>query len=266
MNSNEICKNVAIHNTLQNNIFYKFMIPLAILLAIFITYYFRRFYINDFLKQILIPIIVLILSSYVFYQLALSTMNQNLYMQNLNNCYKTYKKYNNDFNNSIFNENLDIKKKNDNHYVKVVEKPINNTNMNNEDPELVYKNNNPDYIKYAQYDDIVIKPQVNTINNKNNDKNNTSNQQDNFDNINSDIQPNTPESIADFSPISLKNNNFPCIDYSPDNCNMLCPGQPTNCNIVAPIPGGSWQVQTAEYVQNRLHNKDYTPSTCPITV
>ena len=85
MNTNEICKNVAIHNTLQNNIFYKFMIPLAILFAIFFTYYFRSFYINDFLKQILLPIIILLLSCYIFYQLALSTMNQNLYMKNLNN-------------------------------------------------------------------------------------------------------------------------------------------------------------------------------------
>ena len=257
MNSNEICKNVAIHNTLQNNIFYKFMIPLAILLAIFFTYYFRRFYINDFLKQILIPIIILILSSYVFYQLALSTMNQKLYMHNLNNCYKIYKKYNNDF-----NENLDIKK--DDNNIKFVEKPVNNTTNNNNDHELVYNDNNPDSLKYSQYNDIVIKPQLNTIDNNNVNKNN--NTHENFDIIDSNVEPNLPQSISDLSPISLKNDNFPCIDYSPNNCNMLCPGQPTNCDIVAPIPGGSWQVQTADYVQNRLHNKDYTPSTCPINI
>jgi len=50
-----------------------------------------------------------------------------------------------------------------------------------------------------------------------------------------------------------------------DGCSPLCSGYTTNpCNLVAPIPGPQWQVQTAATVQERLKNQDYTPSKCPI--
>ena len=34
------------------------------------------------------------------------------------------------------------------------------------------------------------------------------------------------------------------------------------CNIVAPIPGPSWQPQRASVTQRRLQTGDYTSSTC----
>ena len=38
-----------------------------------------------------------------------------------------------------------------------------------------------------------------------------------------------------------------------DECSPLCSGYTKNsCNLVAPIPGGPWQVQSASTVQNRL--------------
>lgn len=50
-----------------------------------------------------------------------------------------------------------------------------------------------------------------------------------------------------------------------DGCVPLCSGYSTNpCNLVTPIPGPQWQVQTAETVQNNLKNQNYTPSKCPM--
>ena len=50
-----------------------------------------------------------------------------------------------------------------------------------------------------------------------------------------------------------------------NECTPLCSGDTTNpCNIVAPIPGPNWQVQSAESVQNRLSKGLYTPSKCPL--
>lgn len=50
-----------------------------------------------------------------------------------------------------------------------------------------------------------------------------------------------------------------------NECSPLCSGYTKNsCNLVAPIPGGPWQVQNAETVQNNLTNQNYTASKCPM--
>jgi hypothetical protein len=46
------------------------------------------------------------------------------------------------------------------------------------------------------------------------------------------------------------------------SCNVLCSGEGNPCNLVAPIPGPQWQPQSAEAVQRRLINKDYTKAYC----
>jgi len=52
-----------------------------------------------------------------------------------------------------------------------------------------------------------------------------------------------------------------CIEKS--NSCSLCSGSNSNpSNVVAPIPGPQWMPQSAEYVQRRLKNNDYTKSTC----
>jgi hypothetical protein len=50
-----------------------------------------------------------------------------------------------------------------------------------------------------------------------------------------------------------------------DECSPLCSGLGKNsCDIVSPIPGPTWQVQSSSTVQHRLKNKMYTPSTCSL--
>jgi len=64
------------------------------------------------------------------------------------------------------------------------------------------------------------------------------------------------------SPLEYKKENALCIEPS-NECN-LCSGSNSNpSNLVSPIPGPKWLPQTAEAVQNRLKNNDYTKGRCP---
>ena len=46
-------------------------------------------------------------------------------------------------------------------------------------------------------------------------------------------------------------------------CSPLCSGAGGNpCNIVSPVPGPTWQPQSASKVQDRLNKGQYVPSTC----
>lgn len=71
------------------------------------------------------------------------------------------------------------------------------------------------------------------------------------------------DTIKGFFPESLeyKKENSKCIEES-NSCN-LCSGSNSNpAGLNAPIPGPQWLPQTAEAVQNRLKNNDYTSSSC----
>lgn len=68
-----------------------------------------------------------------------------------------------------------------------------------------------------------------------------------------------------YQPIDAKPNQSMYCLLGNDECSPLCSGYTKNsCNLVAPIPGGPWQVQSASTVQNRLTNQDYTPAKCPM--
>ena len=62
------------------------------------------------------------------------------------------------------------------------------------------------------------------------------------------------------SPLESIKMNSKCIIENND-CN-ICSGTENKYNLIAPIPGPQWLPQTAEAVQNRLKNNDYTASKC----
>ena len=68
--------------------------------------------------------------------------------------------------------------------------------------------------------------------------------------------------ISNIFPQSLeaKNNGSKCIQDS--NCCNICSGSSNSCNLIAPIPGPQWLPESAETVQNRLKNNDYTKGQC----
>jgi hypothetical protein len=73
-----------------------------------------------------------------------------------------------------------------------------------------------------------------------------------------------PLFYTSYAPIDYANINSECL-LGDNECSPLCSGYTTNkCNIVAPIPGPQWQVQSAATVQYRLKNQDYTMSNPPL--
>jgi hypothetical protein len=83
-------------------------------------------------------------------------------------------------------------------------------------------------------------------------------------NISIENVENPIEIIDKISPLPLeykKDNSGLCIENS-NGCN-LCSGSNSNpFKLISPIPGPQWLPQTAEAVQNRLKNNNYTENTC----
>lgn len=80
-----------------------------------------------------------------------------------------------------------------------------------------------------------------------------------------DSYPSKQMSYAPLTPVQQhKQDSSKCL-LGRDGCMPLCSGYTQNpCNIVSPVPGPTWQVQSAATVQNRLMNRQYVPSKCPI--
>jgi len=95
---------------------------------------------------------------------------------------------------------------------------------------------------------------------------NKANKSPNMMNVQNNILPEALiDEIPNVSPFPLdsKPNGSMCIQNS-NGCN-LCSGSNQNPdNIVSPIPGPQWMPQSAEYVQNRLMNNNYSQSVCLI--
>ena len=73
-----------------------------------------------------------------------------------------------------------------------------------------------------------------------------------------------PLFYTNYSPIDYANIKSECL-LGENECSPLCSGYTTNkCDLVAPIPGPQWQVQSAATVQSRLTNQEYTMSRAPL--
>lgn len=73
-----------------------------------------------------------------------------------------------------------------------------------------------------------------------------------------------PARYMSYKPLDGSEDDGPCL-LGRDGCTPLCSGYSKNpCNLVTPVPGPQWQVQSAATVQRRLTNQEYTPSKCPM--
>lgn len=74
----------------------------------------------------------------------------------------------------------------------------------------------------------------------------------------------TPLFYTNYAPINYADIKSECL-LGENECAPLCSGYTKNkCNIVAPIPGPQWQVQSAATVQKRLKNQEYTMANPPL--
>jgi len=73
-----------------------------------------------------------------------------------------------------------------------------------------------------------------------------------------------PSKYMRYAPVGDTADQGKCL-LGANGCVPLCSGYTNNpCNVVAPIPGPQWQVQSAATVQQRLTNQQYTANTCPL--
>jgi hypothetical protein len=244
------CEKIVESFLLNKNPLYIFSFPISLIISIIVFGIAtnNKWSSNSYILQILIPILVLLLSMVCLDMISRMMISEtekdrliklcNLWMHNPN-------VRNNPILNNIQTADMDLISL----YNGKIEGFENNGNVQR-DPTLMV---NP----LAEKD---------TSNNYNEIKDNMNNVFINTQNklieeietiaSNDEVSSLTPAPI-DYDP----NQSSMCIEKS--NSCTLCSGSGSNpSNIVAPIPGPQWMPQTAETVQKRLKNNDYTKATC----
>jgi hypothetical protein len=131
-----------------------------------------------------------------------------------------------------------------------IHNPHNKNNIlkkNNINMDLILHNSNKNFEHYTDIDQEIKENNINTFIGKR------------------EIEQNVENPISEIphiypSPLEHKQDGNKCIQNS--NCCSICSGSSNSCNLIAPIPGPQWLPESAETVQNRLKNNDYTKNKC----
>jgi len=246
------CEKIVESFLLNKNPLYIFSFPISLIISIIVFGFAtnNKWSSNSYILQILIPILVLLLSMVCLDMIARMMISGtekdrlmklcNLWMHNPN-------VRNNPILNNIQPEDIDLISL----YNGKIEGFENNGNIQRDGTFMV----NP----LAEKDNSTKGEEIKD--DKNNVFINTQNKLiEEIDTIgaNDEISSLTPAPI-DYEP----NQSSMCIQKS--NSCSLCSGSGSNpSNVVAPIPGPQWMPQTAEHVQQRLKNNDYTEARCSI--
>lgn len=239
------CRQLMTNFLMNQNAFYRLRLPISFLIAIIVAIAIKS--LNDseiLISTILLPITILIFVWMMIYIGAKKEINETQLDLLIGKCLKKDK--------NIVNKNYIKKIQNNNKKIEIdkeLNKVLRQDNLyeefNTEDKTInthAAINNNIENTIYEENDEFSLLP----LENKYYDFNNLPKIND------SDIIKN--KIISDKY----------CL-MGDNSCNPICSGIGKNsCNLVNPIPGPSWQVQTAEAVQNRLNNGNYTKNTCPI--
>lgn len=229
------CSQIIKNYLLNQNPLYAFSFPLSLLVAIIIfgiakTYNWSN---NSYINQILIPIVAFLLTMVLIDIISRSMLNKAKVNMLVNKCKNFTERPN--LPNNILNKILNVNEGFTSSMPSSIQTSNDTQNL------IPLPNNLPPSIQ------IPIDLNLNETKNQN--------YSDPVETI-----PNIEPSPLEYTTFS----NAMCIQ--PSNCCSLCSGSPDSnpCNLVAPIPGPQWIPQSAENVQNRLKNNQYTESLCPI--
>lgn len=231
------CSQVVEKYLLNKNPLYAFSFPLSILIAIIVFGMAKAYKWSDnsYINQILIPIVAFLLVMVVIDIISRQMISKKELAMLTEKC-KLWTSDPSVKNNPILNKNIDIDL--------VLDYNNERFTTYNEQPSSVNSENNMDNMDMVDINQLAI-PNISKENKVNN----------------------LIDEIPNIFPQPLEYNKFDnamCIQ--PSNCCSLCSGSPNSnpCNLVAPIPGPQWIPQSAESVQNRLVNNDYTLAKCVI--
>ena len=226
------CDTIVEKYLLIQNPLYTFSFPISILIAIIIfgvakAYKWSN---NSYVNQILIPILALLLSMVLLYLVSRLMINKQDKIRLVQLC-------------KIWLHDPNVK--------------------NNSNPLLRNKIDMNQVVNYKVESFVDNTENTDYVTNTNLFRENLTNNNSKNTNI---VEPEPlVDKIPNVHPFPLesKPNGEMCIQNS-NSCN-LCSGSGQNpANLVAPIPGPQWMPQSAESVQNRLMNNDYTASVCQI--
>jgi hypothetical protein len=227
------CDKIVEKYLLIQNPLYTFSFPLSVLIAIIVFGLGKAYNWSDnsYINQILIPILALLLTMVIIDMVSRLMINQEQKIKLTQLC-------------KIWMHDPNVKR---------------NPRLNKKiDMEEIARYRVENFTDFSQHD---LTAPLLTNNNMSRD----SMKGNKINNNNKDNVESLLAEIPDMNPFPLesKPNGHQCIQNS-NGCN-LCSGSNQNPdNLIAPIPGPQWMPQSAEYVQNRLVNNNYTASVCPI--
>lgn len=251
------CKERAKDYLINNNIAYRLRFPISLLIAIIVSVSMKYAYkINNFfIAHLLIPLAVFFVILFIIDVCVKHTISRKKLEQIENECngVMNYEKFeNSDVEESTY-DNSDVE----------------NSTYDNSDIENNVKNVT-DFISIDKHPHKIMKKYKHS------------------NRINSDASSIDEKKYATINanPSTYQYSEFPLGNSYPTNhsimnssghpsgtgcltgtnpCTPLCSGTGINkCNIVAPVPGPQWQVQSASTVQNRLENGHYVKDKCPV--
>jgi hypothetical protein len=223
------CEQVVQKYLLNQNPFYAFSFPLAILISIIVFGVAKAYNVsnNSYINQILIPILAFLLTM-VFIDIIARMMISKKELTRLTNQCKLWMHDPAIKNHPILSKMIDMSLV-ENYGVESFTSgaPIIRNNLSEEDDREQVRNKILQERKNISVENIEI----------------------------------PYDSIAGFFPetIPSKPENLECVGGS--NSYSFCAGSNPK-NLVAPIPGPQWLVRSAEAVQNSLKNNQYTKATC----
>jgi hypothetical protein len=220
------CDKIVDKYILIQNPLYSFSFPISILVSIIVFGVAKayKWSNNSYINQILIPILALLLTMVLLDIISRMMISKNEKMKLTHLC----KQWMHDPSSKKLNKLIDMNE-------------ISKYKVENFIGDNVYKKENEnEHIKKTEYE------------HKNEHK---------YEEKNSVEYPISEIPHISPFPLPFKKEGDLCIENS-NGCN-LCSGSDKNpYNLVAPIPGPQWLPQSAEAVQNRLVNNDYTKSKC----
>lgn len=232
------CPDIIKNYLLNQNPLYAFSFPLSLLTAIIVfgiakTYNWSS---NSYINQILIPIVTFLITMVLIDIISRSMLNKAKVNMLVNQCKNIIHKPK--LHDKILNKILNLES---------------NAESNTESTEgftsNMSENNSSIPLPNNLYPSIQLPVDVN------------------LNEINNQSYSDPVDTIPHVEPAPLEYSKFSsALCIQPSNCCSLCSGSPDSnpCNLVAPIPGPQWIPQSAESVQNRLKNNQYSESICPI--
>ena len=251
------------YSMMNENTAFRLRYPIAILIAIIISVILKnnKSINNRFIAHVLVPIVTFLGVMFIIDISVRSTLSQNRLKQAQVKCDAISLKPNK----YILDAQKDSAILQRNYVDNISREPVENFESGVENVE----SNIGNIAEYVRHDENKVPGVSNLIQDAEysnnippNDGDSNTSDIDKYANLNTNIVNDTKNSYT--QSIDTMCGGKDCCLLG-NKCGTPCSGQSNTCNVVTPVPGPQWQVQSASITQNRMTNGIYTSSKCPLT-